>query len=111
MGRILHNKLIRDFIPEKIRSVGDVCEVKVLREEEFVPALLSKVVEEAEELRVAKTREDILSEYADLMVALDALTSHYEFSEADIKEALGRNIEKKGLFKERHFLEWTDTVN
>jgi len=42
------------------------------------------------------------------MVLLDAFTAHYEFSEADIKDAIGRNIEKKGLFKERYFLEWTD---
>lgn len=111
MGRTDYNKLVRDFIPEKIRSAGDSCEIKTLTAEEFIPALLSKIVEEAKELEQAKTRNEILSEYADLMTALDAFTAHHEFSEADIKEALGRNIEKKGLFKEHYFLEWTEDKN
>ncbi len=108
MSRVEHNKLVRDFIPEKIRNNGEVCEVRALSLEEFIPALTSKIVEEAGELASAVSRDDILHEYADLMVLLDAFTAHYEFSEADIKDAIGRNIEKKGLFKERYFLEWTD---
>ena len=108
MTRIEHNKLVRDFIPDKIRGGGEVCEVRTLSPEEFIPALTAKIVEEAGELARAETRDDILHEYADLMVLLDAFTAHYEFSEADIKDAIGRNIEKKGLFKERYFLEWTD---
>ena len=108
MPRVEHNKLVRDFIPEKIRSNGEVCEVRTLSAEEFIPALTTKIIEEAGELAHAASRDDILHEYADLMVLLDAFTAHYEFSPADIKDAIGRNIEKKGLFKERYFLEWTD---
>ena len=110
MSRVTYNKLVRDFIPKKIEDAGDVCEVRTLTNDEFIPALFSKVVEEAEELRNAKTRDEILTEYADLMVVLDVLTAQYEFSEADIKDALGRNIEKKGLFNERFFLEWAEEV-
>lgn len=111
MSRSIYNKLVRDFIPKKIADAGDVCEVRKLEEGEFIPALLAKVVEEATELQNAKTRDEILAEYADVMVALDAFTRHYEFSEADIMEAIGKNIEKKGLFNERFFLEWSEHTN
>lgn len=111
MTRIHYNKLIRDFIPKKIVDAGDVCEVRTLKDDEFVPALLAKVIEEATELQSAHTRDEILAEYADVMVALDAFTRHYEFSEADIMEAIGKNIEKKGLFNERQFLLWSEHTN
>lgn len=111
MTRVTYNKLVRDFIPKKIEDAGDVCDVRKLSDEEFIPALRAKIVEETKELEAAATRDDILTEYADLMVALDAFTRHYEFSEADIKDAIGRNIEKKGLFNEKFFLEWSEHKN
>ena len=110
MSRITYNKLVRDSIPKKIRDAGDVCEVSVLDDSAFATALRAKIVEEALELEKATTRDEILSEYADLTVVLDALTSLHEFSEADIKDALSRNIEKKGLLTEKYFLEWAEST-
>ena len=63
MPRVEFNKLIRDRIKEKIEKAGDTCEVAVLEDNErFKEALLSKLVEEAEELRETKSREDFFSE-------------------------------------------------
>lgn len=109
MSRVEFNKLIRDRIKEKIEKVGDTCEVVVLEDDErFKEALLSKLVEEAEELRQTTNREDFLSEYADLMTVLDELISIYALSEADLKLAMVENMEKKGGFKSRHFLRWSE---
>lgn len=108
MARVYYNKLIRDFIPKKIAGKGEESEVRVLTDvDEIEQELLKKVSEEAGSLSRVTTREEFLDEYADLMVVLDALTEHFEFSQADIKDALGRNIEKKGLFKEKFFLHWS----
>lgn len=109
MARLAHNKLVRDFIPDIIKGNGDACEVRELSSEEFIVELRKKILEEAGELARAESRDEMLNEYADLMVALDALTAHYEFSEADIKDALARNIEKKGLFEKRIYL--TETID
>lgn len=109
MSRVEFNKLIRDRIKEKIESSGDTCEVQILEDDaRFKEALLLKLVEEAEELRQAKKREDFLSEYADLMAVLDELCSLYSLSEADIKLAMLESMEKKGGFKSRHFLRWSE---
>lgn len=109
MRRVQYDKLIRDRVKEKIEREGDGCEVSVLKtDQEFKAALLKKLVEEATELSKTENREDFLAEYADLMVVLDALTNLYELSEADIKLALVESMEKKGGFKERHFLRWSE---
>lgn len=109
MTRITYNKLVRDGIKDKIEAKGERCEIREITDnEEFKQALFKKVTEEAEELSRAHARDSFLQEYADLMVALDALTALYEFSEADIKTAITENVSKKGFFKNRHFLVWSE---
>lgn len=108
MARVYYNKLIRDRIPEKIASNGEVYEVRsIVDDAEFEQELLKKVVEEASSLAHTRSRTEFLKEYADLMVVLDALTNHLGFSEADIKVAVEENLKKKGGFIERHFLHWS----
>ena len=41
------------------------------------------------------------------MVVLDALTAQLEVSEADIQVAIKENVERKGLYKNRHYLHWS----
>ena len=109
MRRVFYNKLVRDGIEEKIRSKGSACEVRTLSDdEEYEQELLKKVAEEASALSTARSREDFLKEYADLMAVLDALTAHLDFSEADIKTAITENVKKKGGFEKRRFLHWSE---
>jgi predicted house-cleaning noncanonical NTP pyrophosphatase (MazG superfamily) len=108
MSKIYYNKLVRDNIKNKIEAKGQFCEVREIQDDaEFEQELLKKVVEEANALAHAKTRTEFLSEYADLMVVLDALTNHLEYSEADIKTAMSENVDAKGFYKNRHFLHWS----
>ena len=108
MDKVFYNKLVRDNIQDKIEGKGESCEIRELTNDaEYQQELLKKVEEEARGLASARNREDFLSEYADLMVVLDALTSQLEVSEADIQVAMQENVEKKGLYKKRHFLHWS----
>jgi predicted house-cleaning noncanonical NTP pyrophosphatase (MazG superfamily) len=109
MARVYYNKLIRDNIEAKIKGQGEACSVRVIDDnDEYEQELLKKVAEEAEALSMVQSRTEFLSEYADLMVVLDALTRHMEISEADITVAMQENVAKKGLFHKRHFLHWSD---
>lgn len=110
MARVNFNKLIRDRVKEKIEQKGDTCKVDVLDDMAFETALRAKLIEEATELSVAKTRNEFLEEYVDLLVVLDELILRYELSEADIKLALVESLEKKGGFKNRHFLRWSEYI-
>ncbi len=108
MGKVYYNKLVRDRIKEKIEGKGESCEVRVITDDaEFEQELLKKVAEESRALAHVRGRAEFLEEYADLMVALDALTAVLEISPADIKLAIEANVEKKGLYKARHFLHWS----
>jgi predicted house-cleaning noncanonical NTP pyrophosphatase (MazG superfamily) len=109
MGKVYYNKLIRDRIKEKIEGKGESCSVRIIEDDaEFEQELLKKVSEESRALAHVRSRAEFLEEYADLTVALDALTAVLEISPAEIKTALEENITKKGLFKERHYLHWSD---
>lgn len=108
MSRVYYNKLVRDKIKSKIEERGEQCEVRaVIDDNEFEQELLKKVKEEAEGLAMSATKKEFLAEYADLMVVLDALTRHYEISEAELKVAMEENVSKKGLYKDRCFLHWS----
>jgi predicted house-cleaning noncanonical NTP pyrophosphatase (MazG superfamily) len=108
MSRVYYNKLVRDLIPQKIASKQEAYETRVIIDDaELEQELLKKVLEEAKGIASIRKRDDFLSEYADLMVVLDALTHHYGFSEADIRVAIEENVSQKGLFKERLFLHWS----
>lgn len=109
MRRVYYNKLVRDQIPEKIAGLGEAYEVREVEDaSEYVQELLKKVKEEASALAHTASREEFLAEYTDLMVVLDALTAHMEFSEADIQTAMAENVERKGLYKKRYFLHWSE---
>jgi predicted house-cleaning noncanonical NTP pyrophosphatase (MazG superfamily) len=109
MKKVFYNKLVRDGIKDKIESKGEACEVRVIDDEdELEQELLKKVSEEASALSRVNSRAEFLEEYADLMIALDALTARMEFSEADIKTAIEENVAKKGFYKQRHFLHWSE---
>jgi predicted house-cleaning noncanonical NTP pyrophosphatase (MazG superfamily) len=106
--KIFYNKLVRDLIKVKIEGKGEQCEIRVIEDDsEFEQELLKKVIEEASALAHVSSRDEFLAEYADLMAVLDALTAHLEISEAEIKTAIGENMEKKGGFKNKHFLHWS----
>lgn len=108
MKRVFYNKLIRDNIKDKIERNNEQCEVReITDDQELKQELMKKIREEANALSMVRSRDEFLSEYADLMVVLDELTRLLEFSEADIKTALIENLERKGGFKKRLFLHWS----
>jgi len=106
--KVFYNKLVRDSIKDTIESKGETCEVRILSDNvEYQQELLKKIQEEAVALSRVRSRADFLDEYADLMVVLDALTAELEVSEADIQVAIKENVERKGLYKNRHYLHWS----
>lgn len=109
--RVYYNKLVRDFIKDRIEAKNETCSIRTIDDvQEFQQELLKKVIEEAQAVANSRSREAFLEEYADLMVVLDALTELLELSEAEIKESLEKNLELKGKYTYRHFLEWSADV-
>ena len=111
MKKVHYNKLIRDNIPEKIKSNNEDCDVRVLGDEEFEQELLKKINEEASALSRARSRDEFLDELADLMVVIDEVKRLQNITSEELGTALQKNLEKKGGFAKKLFLNWSSDTN
>ena len=93
-------KLVRDHIPEIIQESGGEPKTRVLSHEDYVQALLDKLVEEAEELRDDRS----LEERADVQEVLQAIDTALQFNPNDIEQARAKKAEERGAFDDRIWL-------
>lgn len=96
-----YNKLVRDKIVEHIQSKGERADYYVACSLEYKEKLLKKLVEEAEEFREARSKEEL----ADVLEVIDAILSYYEWDLADIQALKHEKKEAKGGFAKRIILE------
>lgn len=109
--RIYYNKLVRDNIKHRIEQKGANCDVRLLTDvQEFQQELFKKIAEEANTLSMARTKEEFIGEYCDLMVALEALIEQLEISPEELQKAKDESMQFKGAYKHRHFLHWSDDL-
>lgn len=97
-------KLVRDGIPNLIRADGRDPEVRRLDREAYELALLDKLLEEAEELRVADTASR-LEEAADVYEVLVAIARSMNVSMAEVEQRAKQKRADRGGFDERWWLE------
>ena len=107
MGRIYYNKLIRDKIPQVIEQAGSECETYTLDQKQFEEALLKKVEEEASALPECTSREETISELADVLDVIDEIKRLKEITDDELHAAQQKNFVKKGGFDKQLFLVWS----
>lgn len=105
--KIFYNKLVRDKIPEIIEKSGGVTQFNKLTPKQFEKELLLKVGEEASGLSGVKNKEDIAKELADIIAVIDEIKKLKKIKMSDIGKAMKVNFEKKGGFKKKLFLVWS----
>src|SRR6266568_2261699 len=91
-------KLVRDRIPEDIERVKGYCIVKQLEGKEYRKALAIKLVEEALEAGRAKTKQECVSELADLLSVFEAYRIACGIPEQEITMARQLKDAKMGVF-------------
>ncbi len=99
--KVVFNKLVRDKIPQYIKSCGNDCDCKVVGVKEYKELLKKKVIEESEELIKAKTKKDITEEIADVYEIVDALARSHGIRKNTIDALRREKNKKKGAFKKR----------
>lgn len=104
----IHNKLVRDNIPDVISSRGHTPFVRVLGADDFLVALKHKLLEEAHEAVAASSSMDLLAELADLNEVVEALTRHAGFSISDLEAVQAQKRVIRGGFEKKIFLEKVD---
>ena len=106
MGKTIYNKLIRDRIPEIIKAAGKQYEAVLMTDDEYVQALRSKLVEEAQEVKEA-AENDLINELADLQEVMTALMMAYSINQAQVREAQDARRNERGGFEKRLKLLWS----
>jgi predicted house-cleaning noncanonical NTP pyrophosphatase (MazG superfamily) len=101
-----HKKLIRDKIPEAIKTAGDLSETRVLDDKEFERELKKKLVEESWEVTKAPKAE-LLNELADVLELTKSLASHYQIPFSKIESFQAEKRRKRGGFRKKLFLVWS----
>ena len=98
-----YEKLVRDRIPEIIEASGQTCTTRILQGDEYLQALLTKLVEEAQETRQAAADQRV-EELADVLEVVDALFQALGVPEAQVREVQRQKRQARGGFAQGIFL-------
>ncbi|WP_202079101.1 nucleoside triphosphate pyrophosphohydrolase [Caldalkalibacillus salinus] len=100
----IYNKLVRDRIPEIIRTQSKKISTQILDSKAYHSELRKKLKEEFDEYLNARSNEEALEELADIQELLRSLAESHGFSIDDLERVREEKANKKGEFKERIFL-------
>lgn len=100
----IHNKLVRDKIPEIIAAQGKALKTRVLSDEEHLEALIAKLHEELEEFKEARSVEELADLHEVMLAVADALKIPHE----ELEKVRAEKAAKRGGFQQKIFLESTD---
>lgn len=100
-----YNKLVRDLVPEIIEKEGKKVNYRTLTPEELKDAALDKLLEEANELKKAKTNADRINEMADIVTVLTTIRTIFDIDIEEVYKVAGDKLFEKGGFRNGMFLE------
>ena len=106
-NKIIHNKLVRDKIPEKIKNGGELALTKILDDKSYQESLNEKLIEECNELFLATNNNAKTEELADILEVLKAIADNYDITMEEVEKARLLKLEKLGAFKNKFYLEST----
>lgn len=128
--KIVHNKLVRDRVPNIIIGKGLSFKAHKLDNVEFENELANKLVEEAKDVaekvhwlnhkcsqepvsneELKYDLEGIVEELADVLEVYTNLAKSLKIKTSDIEEAVNSKRVKNGGFEDRIFLEWVEDAN
>ena len=102
----VHNKLVRDKIPEIVEAAGKACVTHILSDDEYIVALETKLNEEVAEYQADKN----LEEMADVLEVLQAICVARGHSIAQLEAMRAKKADEHGGFKDKIFLEYVEEV-
>jgi len=97
---MIHNKLVRDKIPEIITANGDVPTTRVLGKAEYDEELRRKLLEEAAEAAAS----DDTTELADVLEVVYALADQAGLTREELETIRALKEQKRGAFSKKLYL-------
>ncbi len=96
-----YNKLVRDKIPEYIKSKGAVPATHIAGEKEYWEKLKEKLLEECEEFN----RDESAEELTDILEVIEAIIEYKKFDAAELQNVKEKKAAEKGKFQKRIILD------
>lgn len=100
----VHNKLVRDQIPEIIEQSGRKAAIRTLIKDEYLAALETKLMEEANEYLSSPCMEEL----ADMLEVMEAICKARGYDIKQLLEIKAQKKKERGGFEKRVFLEYVD---
>lgn len=104
MSKTYYNKLVRDRIPEIIKSQGKTCEIEILDDEAYLKALEDKLLEEVKEYHENPSIEEL----ADIFTVIRWITEARGYEWSDVMHKFFDKAHQRGAFNHKILLEWVD---
>jgi len=96
-----YNKLVRDKIPEYIKSKGGTPITHIADDKEYGQKLNEKLLEEVNEFTKAETIEEL----ADILEVVDAICDYKKFDKEELEKTKNKKAQERGKFESRIILE------
>ncbi len=105
--RAIHNKLVRNKIPEIIKNAGKTPVTLILSDEEYLSELDKKLNEECAEYQADKSIEEL----ADMLEVMYAIAEARGWSVSELEAVRREKADKRGGFKDKIYLEYVEEGN
>jgi predicted house-cleaning noncanonical NTP pyrophosphatase (MazG superfamily) len=96
-----YNKLVRDKIPEYIKSKGGVPITHVADDKEYWQKLKEKLQEEINEFSEAESIEEM----ADVLEVIDAIIDYKKFNKEELQKVKDKKADDRGKFRDKIILD------
>jgi len=103
----MYNKLVRDNIPDIIKSNGENPIIEILNDKLYKKELENKLLEECNEV-INSTGEDRIEELADLLEVMIAMANIENKTIDDVDKVRIKKKEKRGGFSKKIYLKYVE---
>lgn len=108
MRRYQFNKLIRSKLPMRMIDEGVIINSTELSKKEYIVQLKNKIVEEAEEVLLASSQENLKTELADVLEVIQAIAEVTGIKMQEIEEYRLEKLAVNGRFQANNYINYIE---
>jgi len=104
MRKFYMNKLWRDQASLFKKDDGSIIHLQILNDAEYNNELGLKLIEEATEVHMAQSPDELMDELGDVLEVIDCIVKFHKLSKDEILNRQQKKREDRGSYEERKFV-------